>query len=187
MSALYGFELGDDCSSKLALGSGKAGKTPNGLRDAPGYIAGYQAPAIEGGNASSAEMEAMQETMAKMKKKRMMAHGQSPGKNLLMTGFMLWMSGSGLNIFSIMMTGMALWNPIKSLVSLNSSFAPFRDTEGLMQAKLMFVFLNGVGLSFALYKLAQMGLVPMRSTDWVALLQTSQAEEMLSPIPSISY
>lgn len=36
-----------------------------------------------------------------------------------MTAFMLWMSGSGLNIFTILFTAMALWNPIKSILAVN--------------------------------------------------------------------
>ena len=42
------------------------------------------------------------------------ATAQAPAKNLFMTGFMLWMSGAGVHIFSIMITGMALLNPIKA-------------------------------------------------------------------------
>mmetsp|Transcript_5733 Transcript_5733/g.11748 ORF Transcript_5733/g.11748 Transcript_5733/m.11748 type:complete len:188 (+) Transcript_5733:259-822(+) len=187
MSVIYGFELGEDSSNKLTIGTGKTGKTAGGLSDAPGYLVGYQPPLLEPGSSASVDMEAMRDAMMKMKKKQMMAIGQGPGKQLFMTGFMLWMSGSGLNIFSIMMTGMALWNPIKSLLSINTTFTPFRDVDGLLQAKLMFIVLNGVGLSFALYKLGQMGLVPIRSTDWLGLLETSEPEEIMAAIPSISY
>ena len=45
----------------------------------------------------------------------------SPGKELFMTGFMLWMSGTGLNIFTMMITGMAVWRPISNIISAYSS------------------------------------------------------------------
>lgn len=45
----------------------------------------------------------------------------APGGGLLSTGFMLWMSGSTIQIFSIMMIGMAFTNPIKG--SLYQAYA----------------------------------------------------------------
>ena len=59
------------------------------------------------------------------KVRQLNALSYSPGKSLLMTGFMLWMSGSTLNIFSIMMTGMALWNPVKSVIGIGTTFSKF--------------------------------------------------------------
>jgi len=47
----------------------------------------------------------------------------SPAKNFMMTGLMLWMSGSGVHIFSIMITGMAIYNPVKSAVTVNTGTA----------------------------------------------------------------
>ena len=44
---------------------------------------------------------------------------KAPGRNLLMTAFMLWMSGSTVNIFSIMITVMYLFNPLKALFQVN--------------------------------------------------------------------
>jgi hypothetical protein len=46
-----------------------------------------------------------------------MAIGTAPLKNIGMTAFMLYMFGSGIQIFSIMMLGMAFWNPLKSLLN----------------------------------------------------------------------
>ena len=47
----------------------------------------------------------------------------------MMTGFMLWMSGNGVHIFSIMITFYAIYNPIKSAIGVNSAFARFADTK----------------------------------------------------------
>ena len=52
--------------------------------------------------------------------KSAMAVGKAPGGNLFMTAFMLWMSGSGIHIFSIMITVGALWTPLKGLFSVNT-------------------------------------------------------------------
>lgn len=40
---------------------------------------------------------------------------QAPFKNLMMMGFMMWMSGSTVHLFSIGITFSALWQPISAL------------------------------------------------------------------------
>ena len=52
-----------------------------------------------------------------------------PARSFMMTGFMLWMSGNGVHIFSIMITFYAIYNPIKSAIGVNSAFARFADTK----------------------------------------------------------
>ena len=77
----------------------------------------------------------------------------APGKNMLMTGFMMYMSGSAVQIFSIMITTMALLNPLKAMMSITSTFV---SVEGpmvdLMTPKLVFIGMNCIALCMALYK-----------------------------------
>jgi len=40
---------------------------------------------------------------------------QAPFKNLLMMGFMMWMAGNTVHLFSIGITFSALWQPIGAL------------------------------------------------------------------------
>lgn len=42
----------------------------------------------------------------------------APLKSLMQTGFMMWMSGSSVNIFSIMVTGMIIMNTLKSMLNI---------------------------------------------------------------------
>lgn len=44
----------------------------------------------------------------------------SPGKSIFMTAFMMWMSGSSVNIFSIMITIYSFWNPFKAILQVNN-------------------------------------------------------------------
>lgn len=90
------------------------------------------------------------------------------------------MSGSSMNIFSIMMTGMALWNPIKTLFSMHQTFERFDDlpTQLVMQAKFTFLVLNGVGLAMGIYKLGNMGLLPLYSADWISMLEVKIPAEI---------
>ena len=106
------------------------------------------------------------------RQRQVMNIAYSPGKNLLTTAFMLWMSGSSVQIFSIMMTGMALINPLKAIFSVNDSFKAFEKEEGvdLKLPKMIFVSLQVLALGVAVYKCSTMGLLPLTSADWVSLL-----------------
>ncbi|RRT63664.1 hypothetical protein B296_00022800 [Ensete ventricosum] len=48
---------------------------------------------------------------------------QAPVKNLLMMGFMMWMAGSTVHLFSIGITFSALWQPISALQGVGKEFA----------------------------------------------------------------
>lgn len=50
--------------------------------------------------------------------------GTAPFKSLLQTGFMMWMSGNSINIFSIMITGMIVMNTVKSLFNMQNGASP---------------------------------------------------------------
>ena len=54
---------------------------------------------------------------------------QAPLKNLLMMGFMMWMAGSTVHLFSIGITFSALWQPISALQGVG---------KGMMSALFLF-------------------------------------------------
>lgn len=102
----------------------------------------------------------------------------SPGKQMLMTGLMLWMSGNSLQIFSIMMLGMAFWTPIQKLMTVNSAFARFRDSGvDLIMPKLIYIALNLAGMGLALYKCNSLGLLPTSPADWVQMRTVQPYQE----------
>ena len=88
---------------------------------------------------------------------------------------MLWMSGSSIQIFSIMMTGMALFNPIMAITSMKQTFSKF-EGEGLnlFVPKAIFISLQGLALGVALYKCSTMGLLPLTSVDWTKYIPEQQ-------------
>lgn len=107
--------------------------------------------------------------------------GTAPFKSLLQTGIMMWMSGSQINIFSIMITGMIVMNTIKSLFSVNTAFVSVEDgVIDLTQAKLIYVLGNLINAGLALYKCSSMGFLPTTSADWTWLLPIRQAVESSS-------
>lgn len=121
----------------------------------------------------------------------------SPASGLFTTGFMLWMSGSTLQIFSIMMIGMAFINPIKAIGGINATFQRFETTAkknspsslssspaadaslaiNTLYPKAIFLALQLVSLGIAVYKASSMGLLPLTSADWVSYIPMRQYAE----------
>lgn len=122
------------------------------------------------------------------KQRHAMNIAYGPGKNLLSTAFMLWMSGSSIQIFSIMMTAMALINPLKALAAISEPFKQFEKEEGvdLKIPKLIFASLQLLSLGVALYKCSTMGLLPLTAADWIDYLPAVEyVEKSLLPVNGI--
>ncbi|KAG5540811.1 hypothetical protein RHGRI_020895 [Rhododendron griersonianum] len=78
---------------------------------------------------------------------------QAPFKNLLMMGFMMWMAGSTVHLFSIGITFSALWQPLSALQGVGKVFAPYKDSKvDLLAPKLLFIALNLGGLALGVWK-----------------------------------
>mmetsp|Transcript_11484 Transcript_11484/g.18395 ORF Transcript_11484/g.18395 Transcript_11484/m.18395 type:complete len:115 (+) Transcript_11484:555-899(+) len=90
-----------------------------------------------------------------------MATASSPMKQILMTGVMMFMSGNTLQIFSIMMLGMAMWTPIRGLLETGKVFERYEDRGvDLVMPKLIYIALNLGGFALVCWKLSYMGLLP---------------------------
>ncbi|GAB2292370.1 hypothetical protein Dimus_026615 [Dionaea muscipula] len=103
---------------------------------------------------------------------------QAPFKNFLMMGFMMWMAGSTVHLFSIGITFSALWQPISALQGVGKVFEPYKDSKvDLNGPKLLFIALNLVGLGVGVWKLNTLGLLPTHVSDWVSSLPPAQEIE----------
>lgn len=60
---------------------------------------------------------------------RAMEIAVGPGKNVLMNGFMMYMSGASINMISIMITFMGIMNPVKAIVNVHGG----EKREGLVR------------------------------------------------------
>ena len=99
------------------------------------------------------------------KQRQVMGIAYSPGKSLLTTAFMLYMSGTSIQIFSIMTTGMALINPLKAIASVDQTFGKFEGVDTKL-AKLIFIALQLLAVGIALYNCSRMGLLPVTSVNY---------------------
>ena len=103
---------------------------------------------------------------------------------------MLYMSGGGVQIFSIGIVFMLLLTPFKNLTTMNSGkicahsgialkresafshFAPAKSNSGafstLLAQKLLYFLCNLLTLGVGLWKCRSMGLLPTGTGDWLA-------------------
>ncbi|KAK0533652.1 hypothetical protein OC842_002907 [Tilletia horrida] len=96
----------------------------------------------------------------------------APAKSLPMNAIMLYMSGSGVQIFSMMAVGMLVTNPIKALTNVDQPFQRLTSSQhSLLLQKLTFVGCQLACIALGLYKCWSMGLLPTESSDWLAWKQ----------------
>ena len=118
------------------------------------------------------------------KKAQAMSMASQPGQQVLMNAFMMYMSGSTLNIFSISTTSMAIITPITSIFKMESMFGKFEDVDTQMP-KLIYVALNLVWLAIGMWKLSAMRLLPTTSADWADSIVWKDMMEMSSIPPAM--
>jgi len=102
---------------------------------------------------------------------------------------MLYMSGGGVQIFSMGIVAMLLLSPFKNLSFMNSAFAPFapgppssptaKSLTTLPLQKIAYLACNVLTLALGLWKCRSMGLLPTGTGDWLAF-------ESRGPSPEIS-
>ncbi|UYV63817.1 EMC4, partial [Cordylochernes scorpioides] len=99
-----------------------------------------------------------------------------PLKQVPMNLFIMYMAGSSISIFPIMMVGMLFLRPIKALISIQSTFQCIEGGQALFQ-KAVYLVGNLVCLGLALYKCSSMGLLPTHASDWLDFLEPQQRLE----------
>jgi hypothetical protein len=95
--------------------------------------------------------------------------------------FMMWMAGSGVQIFSIMITFTSILNPVRAIVASKATFARFADPGvDTRLPRLAFIALHVAALLVALNKLGKMGLLPTHVSDWQPSSPPPRAVEFAS-------
>ena len=136
---------------------------------------------------SSTDQPQAADPLAKLKLKKAWELAWSPAKQIPMNALMLWMAGSGVQIFSIMITAMLFYQPAKAIVAVPQAFQSFETVQStggtknkwqLMAPKLVYAALQLCVMIMGLWKCQQMGLLPTASSDWLAFLAPKQPLEM---------
>ncbi|KAI0033331.1 DUF1077-domain-containing protein [Vararia minispora EC-137] len=124
-----------------------------------------------------------------LKERRAWDFAVGPAKQLPMQAFMLYMSGGGVQIFSIGIVFMLLFSPFKNIAGINAAFAQFAPGTApspsraqtfttLPLQKLAYIACNIATLALGLWKCRSMGLLPTGSGDWLAFEPRGVAPEM---------
>ncbi|KAF4614510.1 hypothetical protein D9613_003294 [Agrocybe pediades] len=120
-----------------------------------------------------------------LKEKRAWDVAIAPAKSLPMQAFMLYMSGSGVQIFSIGIVFMLLFSPFKNIAGMNEAFAQYAPSKSdpksittLPLHKVVYVLCNLLTLGVGLWKCRSMGLLPTGTGDWLAFETRGPAPEL---------
>ncbi|XP_064640475.1 ER membrane protein complex subunit 4-like [Lineus longissimus] len=99
-----------------------------------------------------------------------------PIKQVPMNLFIMWMAGSTIGIFPIMMVGMMFIRPIQAMMGAQQTF---KMIEGNQQLAQRFVYLLGNVLCvlLAVYKCHGMGILPTHASDWLAFVEPQKRLE----------
>lgn len=167
-------DVGYDCLKKLP--------PPPGLRKVGALESKIQSEGLGAAGSRSASKDA--QIIAQRKKAKAMSIAMSPGRQIAMNGFMMYMSGKNLNIFSISICSMAILSPLKGIFGISKTFKPFEDPSvDLQMAKLIHIALNLAWLCIGLYKMATMRLLPTTSADWAGAVVWKELMETSSIPP----
>ncbi|KAH7869592.1 hypothetical protein F5879DRAFT_986747 [Lentinula edodes] len=126
------------------------------------------------------------EAYDQLKDKRAWDLAISPAKSLPMQFFMLYMSGSGVQIFSMGIIFMLLSSPFKNIAGMNEAFASFAPSASknpksfstMALQKLAYFACNLLTLGVGLWKCRSMGLLPTGTGDWLAFETRGPAPEL---------
>ncbi|GAA5984951.1 hypothetical protein JCM10908_002465 [Rhodotorula pacifica] len=107
----------------------------------------------------------------------------SPAKAVPMQAFMMYMSGSGIQIFSIMSVWFLLKQAVAGAMGVQQAFAgfdaavkpksasssPSSSPQSFLQQKIVYVICQLGLLAVALWKIRSMGLLPDSAEDWAPI------------------
>ncbi|KAI8686937.1 ER membrane protein complex subunit 4 [Fusarium sp. Ph1] len=144
-----------------------------GVQDPPGFSSGAAVSHSKKQN-KDAKVQPRKpptaEEMDTLKLKKAWEVALAPVKGLPMTGFMMYMSGNSLQIFSIMMVFMAFKNPLMGLVNTNQALERFQtesNSAQMLQVKFVYVACQLLALAVGVWKINGMGLLPTTRSDWL--------------------
>ncbi|TFK46368.1 DUF1077-domain-containing protein [Heliocybe sulcata] len=142
-------------------------------------------PGFTSPSTSTPQKSSANSSYEQLKEKRAWDLAISPAKSLPMQAFMLYMSGGGVQIFSMGIVFMLLLSPFKNVAGMNSVFAPFAPAKSnskslstLPLQKIAYLACNILTLALGLWKCRSMGLLPTGTGDWLAFETRGQPPEI---------
>ncbi|GAA5995950.1 chaperone EMC4 [Rhodotorula paludigena] len=144
------------------------------VRDPPGYTQALSVKASE----KKATSLIKPADLSALRQQKAWELALAPAKNVPMQAFMMYMSGGGIQIFSIMSVWFLLKQAVGGMFSVDKAFAPFEAAskakqpasndppQSFMQQKIVYVLCQFALLCVGLWKTNSMGLLPTSREDW---------------------
>ena len=140
-------------------------------------LAGLKKTDLESPYGFTKDTEAEVATSSQDKKKREILLQQawntatSPMSSIFMNVFFFWMMGNSVHIFTLIFMFTLMYNTVKATGSTNDVFRRFEQVkDAVIFYKLIYMGINGIVLAIGLYKLYNMGLLPLHPADYVDLV-----------------
>ncbi|SAL97773.1 hypothetical protein [Absidia glauca] len=141
----------------------------------PANPVGFEPSALQHRNGTKSVRPVTSHDDVALKIKRAWDVAMGPAKTIPMNAIMIYMSGNGVQIFSVMITVMLFITPIKAIMSLGQrSKQPGAD---LLVSKLTFIGLHLLTICLGVYKINAMGLLPTTTSDMLAFLPHKHVQE----------
>lgn len=119
-------------------------------------------------------------TLMKTNKAKELAYGQF--KTVFMTLFSFYFIGSGMSLFTIFIVGLYAYNSLSGILNVNNVFKMYENHEySILHYKLIYMGIQSIVLSFVLYRIYGMGLIPLNPADWISYIDnTISANELVN-------
>ncbi|POY76329.1 hypothetical protein BMF94_0524 [Rhodotorula taiwanensis] len=189
-------------TSKWTLDYSPASSSKVKVQAPPGYV---QPPTGKLAARSSSSSSVTKPTAAshvdldELRQQKAWELATSPAKAVPMQAFMMYMSGTGIQIFSIMSVWFLLKQAVTGAMGVQQAFAGFdasvkpkstsaNDTpQSFLQQKAVYVVCQLGLLAVALWKIRSMGLLPDSAEDWAPIfggwLMSTPASGIADPLP----
>ncbi len=106
----------------------------------------------------------------------------SPLKSIPINGIMLYMSGNGVQIFSVMIVVMLIFNSSKSIMNALKDFdrlkSPEMDASSLYPPTLVYILIQIGMFGMGVWKMNSMGLLPTATSDWLSFMEPKEMEQI---------
>ena len=131
-------------------------------------------------NPSSSAKSDQAAQLAAVKQKIAWNVAMGPVKSIPMNAFMMYMVGSQLGIFQIMMLGMSVFRILSGFFQFKNANTAFQGNEQKTLMQLFWVVGQLGGLLLCIWKCNSMGLLPTHPSDWLTFSQPAVPVEKSS-------
>ncbi|GAA5932499.1 chaperone EMC4 [Sporobolomyces koalae] len=171
-------------SSKWTLDYTSATALKVAVQDPPGFTARDSVKVTDQGKTTSSKPSGV--NLDELRAQKAWEVALAPAKSVPMQAFMMYMTGGGIQVFSVMSVWFLLKQAVGGMMSVEKVFAPYTtasqaksivskaspnaDTEvqSFTQQKLVYLLCQLGLLGVGLWKLNTMGLLPTHESDWIA-------------------